>query len=262
MNPKDYHQFTDTLIASLTADERVLGLVAAGSMAGTNHQPDAWSDHDFWIVTVPGAQEHFRTVYDWLPDAAGIVFAMRETGHGLKALYESGHLIEYAVFDPDELTVTRINAYRLLLDRADIAARLDAVRARTVEWSQSQRSDDGWLFGQFLTNLWVGVGRHRRGEKLSGHSFVKNQGIGHLLPLLVKHAPTERADLLDDIDPLRRFSFAFPELGAEINSLLLLETPACALGLLDLADRLLADRLPDYPAVAVAVIRRVIMAGA
>ncbi len=274
MNAREYHAFTEALLRHLAADDRVLGLIACGSMAATysmaainsvaatdsvanrDHAPDEWSDHDFWIVTVPGAQEHFRAVYDWLPDAGRIVFALRETAHGLKILYAGGHLIEYAVFAPDELRVTKANAYRVLLDRERIAARMAEVRARTVEWAASLASDDRWLFGQFITNLWVGVGRHRRGERLSGHDFVKRQAVGHLLPLLVRHGQADRRDMLDDIDPLRRFEFAFPQVGAELNRLLLLETPACAAGLLDLAGRQLRGRLPDYPDEAVAVIRR------
>lgn len=47
MDPNAYNQFTETLVGNLNRDERVLGLVAVGSMAATHHQPDEWSDHDF-----------------------------------------------------------------------------------------------------------------------------------------------------------------------------------------------------------------------
>ncbi|MBN1967597.1 MAG: hypothetical protein JW910_23275, partial [Anaerolineae bacterium] len=151
MTPDQYQTFTATLLANLSADPRVLGLIAAGSMAGTHHQPDQWSDHDFWIVTEPGAQEHFRTIFDWLPHADQIVFTMRETEHGLKLLYADGHFVEYAVFAPEELAVTKINAYKILLDRERIAARVNEVRAATVTWAAERKVDDAFLFGQFIT---------------------------------------------------------------------------------------------------------------
>jgi hypothetical protein len=105
LKPEAYTAFTETLVRSLTADPRVIGLIAAGSMAQTERAPDEWSDHDFWIVTVPGAQDHFRSVHDWLPEATRLVLAFRETAHGVKLLYDQGHLIEYAVFDEAELDV-------------------------------------------------------------------------------------------------------------------------------------------------------------
>ena len=46
MTPEQYDAFTDMIVRNLVADEQVLGLVAAGSMAKMDHQPDEWSDHD------------------------------------------------------------------------------------------------------------------------------------------------------------------------------------------------------------------------
>jgi len=256
VKPEAYAAFTEALVRSLSADPRVIGLVAAGSMAQTDHAPDVWSDHDFWIVTVPGAQEHFRTVYDWLPDSARLVLAFRETAHGLKLLYDTGHLIEYAVFDEAELDVVRINSYRLLLDRANLAARLAAIQTRTMdEATQRAERADSYLFGQFLTNLLVGVGRHARGEHLSGHDFVRRQAVGHLLPLLIKYTPASRPDQLDNLDPLRRFEFAFPALGEQLDAALALHTPSAADALRDIADSALRAHLDDYPAAAVAAVR-------
>lgn len=254
MNRAAYDAFTAALTANLRDDARVLGLIAAGSMADTDHAPDAYSDHDFWIITAPGAQEHFRTTFDWLPGHDRIALAFRETEHGVKVLYEFSHLVEYAVFAREELVVTSLNSYRVLLDRGGIAALAAEVAARTAAQT-TRRADPTFLFGQFITHLWVGVGRHYRGEQLSGHSFVKNLALGDLLALIAAHIPAEHPDRLDNIDPARRFEQAYPALGAEINALLLLETPGAAAGLLVLAERLLRDTLPEYPAEAVRVVR-------
>ncbi|MBN2471455.1 MAG: hypothetical protein JXN59_12085 [Anaerolineae bacterium] len=254
MNRADYDAFTAALIANLRDDPRVLGLIAAGSMANTSHAPDAYSDHDFWIITEPGAQEHFRTVYDWLPECDRIALAFRETQHGVKLLYDFGHLVEYAVFAPEELAVTRLNSTRVLLDQGDISALAAQIVDRTAAEHAARRADPAFLFGQFITHLWVGVGRHYRGEQLSGHAFVKNFALGDLLPLIAAVVPAEHPDRLDNIDPARRFEQAYPALGAEINALLLLAVPEAAAGLLRLADRLLQGALPDYPAEAVQVV--------
>jgi lincosamide nucleotidyltransferase len=261
MNAKDYNRFTDTLVQNLTADDRVIGLVAAGSMANTSHAPDQWSDHDFWVVTVPGVQEHFRTDLCWLPDRDQIVLSFRETEHGLKVLFAGGHMIEFAVADVQEFDVMHINSYRILLDRERIAGRLEAMRARTQAWSASQRSNPTFLFGQFITNLWVGFGRYQRGEQLSAHHFIKFSALTHLLPLLAEYAQAEHPELLDNLDPFRRFEQAFPALGAEINALLLQPAPQAALGLLAVADQHLSASLPGYPETAVTMIRTYLSRG-
>lgn len=58
-----------------------------------------------------------RSTSSWLPHAERIALWFPETPHRCKAVYDDGHLVEYAVFTPDELQVARVNDYRVLLDR-------------------------------------------------------------------------------------------------------------------------------------------------
>lgn len=255
MTPEAFREFTQALRAGLEVDPRVVGLVALGSMAGRSTEPDRWSDHDFFVMTVPGAQESFRTDLSWLPHSERIVFSYRETAHGVKALHDDGHLVEFAVFDLGELAVARVNRYRVLLDRANIESRLAELAATTAKASEA-RADAGWLIGQFLTSLLVAVGRFARGEHASARALVVSQAARPLLVLLARHVPSDRRGVLDDLDPLRRFEFAYPDLGRELDVLLRLETPAAALGLLDLARRELEGRMPGFPSRASEIVRR------
>jgi hypothetical protein len=254
VEPEEYRQFTRELAWRLSEDLRVLGLVAVGSMAEHDYGPDRWSDHDFFVLVQSGEQESFRTNLSWLPRSEEIVFSYRETPHGVKVIYDDAHLIEFAVFDTEELSVARVNRYRVLLDRADVEGRM----AGLAEDRRGvlARSEDVWLFGQFLTNLLVGAARFRRGEQLSGHQFVKSQALGYLLVLLEKHLPSPQRSLLDDLDPSRRFERAYPALGAELHAILTQDSDFCAQLLLRLADRELKTRLPDYPSPAVEAIGR------
>lgn len=277
MNRFTYEQFTRTIIQNLAGDARVLGLIAAGSTAagiatgdGTpSRQPDQWSDHDLLLITIPGEQDTFRLGQFWLPEPDRIVLNFQETEHARNILYDDGHLVEAAVFDPDEMHVMRINAYQVLLDRAnltgslDITQRMTEIKAATDRWTAQHTSTDEYLSGKFLVNLLVGVNRYRRGEVISATAFVKSYSLDHLLPLLVRYgadfedAPPDRA-LIDNLDPLRRFEFAFPKLGALVNALLKQDIPAAATGLLLLAERVLCDQMVDYPRDAVAMVREVV----
>jgi hypothetical protein len=229
----------------------VLGLVALGAPA------DAWSDHDFFAVVRPGAQERFRSDLGWLPDREEIAFSFRETAHGLKVVYRSGHLLEFAVFDPDELPLARVNRYRVLLDRADVADRMARVREATAA---APRPDDRYLVGQFLTNLLVGSGRWRRGERLSGAQLVRQGALGHLLRLVAAHVPPDDPGAPDDLDPFRRFERAWPRLAGEIQTALSAEVPEAARRLLALAVRELGPRT-DLPPEAVAAVEKALASG-
>jgi predicted nucleotidyltransferase len=253
METAEYQRFTEELRRRLAADERVVGLVALGSMATRDYAPDAFSDHDFFVVTRPGEQEHFRKETSWVPEAGKLVLWMRETAHGVKALFESGHLLEFAVFSPEELHLARVNRYRVLLDRGGVEETLAEVARHTA---QQGSPDDGWLLGQFLSQLIIGTGRYARGERLSGHSRVKEEALRHLVRLLARHASAEHKSLLDDLDAVRRFERVFPRLGQELNAALGQETPQAALRMLDLAERELNERLgSSLPTAAFSAVR-------
>lgn len=256
MQLEQYRAFTATLTATLMADPRVVGLIALGSMAEQDYTPDRWSDHDFFVITKPGAQEAFRTDLAWLPDHQRIAFRLREGPHALRVVYDSGHILELVVFDADELNGAYANRYRVLIDRGDMAARMAAVVARTVEGAQQGEDGDEFNLGMFLVNLLVGVGRYYRGERLSGHTYVKVYGQDHLLRLLGKYVPAPQRSLLDNLAPSRRFEQVYPELGAELDAIALLPAPAAADRLLDLAEAALREHMPGFPAGDVAVVRR------
>lgn len=256
MEREAYERFTAELTTRLAADGRVVGLVALGSMAALDYQPDRWSDHDFFVITQPGEQEYFRTDLVWLPRSAEIVFWFRETEHGVKVVYADGHLLEFAVFDTQELALAGANRYRVLLDRGGIEAQMQSIARRTTERSRPTSDDDRHRLGMFLTNVLVGVGRHQRGERLSGIEFIKGYALAHLLTLLQRHVPSADKTVLDNLNPYRRFERVFPGLGVELETILAQDSLAAARGLLTLAERELKPYLPEWPSQAVAAIRR------
>lgn len=158
-------------------------------MARRNREPDRWSDHDFFVITE--AAEELRASTEWLPQRERIAFWFRETPHGCKAIYDDGHLIEYAVFTPEELRVARVNDYRVLLDRERIEERMAEIAA--VREAAPSRE---WLHGMFLSHVLVAAGRARRGE-LPSARFMLIHAMRFLVQLL-GGGP-------DDLDPLRRF---------------------------------------------------------
>jgi hypothetical protein len=246
-----YHQFTRDLRVRLESDPRVLALVALGSMAQVRRAPDEWSDHDFFVITLPGVQEQFRQDVSWLPEAGRIALRVRETAHGLKVLYDDGHVLEFAIFDEQELFLARINDYRVLFERSGgVVQALERIQqqsaARTVDLSRELEL--------FLFHLLLGAARCARGETLSGHRFIKSHALDSLLKLLT-HTGEGDTGRLDNLDPFRRVEQVFPELGARLNRLLLLEPMAAGAEMLTLAENHLRGRMPVYPEQAARIVR-------
>jgi hypothetical protein len=233
MTSDDHRAFTLAILANLEPEADVLGLVGLGSTSGLPPAPDAFSDHDLFVVTRPGAQDRFRDDLGWLPSSQGpVALAFRETPHGVKALLASGHLVEFAAFDPDELALAKVNRYALLLDRAELAPRLARVREATAASAAGAPPDLAWQTGQLLTNLVIGAGRAARGERLSGHQLVRVSALGHLVTLLRAGLPPAAARPLDDLDPFRRLELALPDAARALDEALRLPVTEAAQGLL------------------------------
>lgn len=249
MQTADYERFTDELVARLRADDRVIGLVALGSMAGTDRDPDRWSDHDFWVVTVDGTAEALRSETGWLPRADEIVLAFTETAHGRSAIYDDGHLVEYAVFDDHELEVARANAFRVLLDDADVEARMCAIAARTTAEQAGADPTGADRLGMLLAQLTIGVNRFGRGELLSANELIRGRAARTLVSLLGSFTASAGAHP-DTLDPHRRFEQRYPSLACEIDDALGAATLACAESMLSIARRELSGRVPGATTAA------------
>jgi hypothetical protein len=239
MDDASFRAFTAELTERARADDRVVGLVAVGSTAELDYAPDEWSDHDFLLISRSGEQEGLRRDLRWLPAHERITFSFRETAHGLKVFYDDGHMIEFAVFDVAEIALAGINRYRVLLDRGGVE---DACVARR-DHPRPELSDDH-VFGMVVSSALVAIGRGRRGEALSA-AFLVTWALTYLTRLVARVVPAENASVLDDLDSLRRFERAYPELAAELAESVRLSPPDGALRLLDVLEREVRPRRTD-----------------
>lgn len=239
-----FEAYTRRLVEWAVGRDDVLGIVTLGSTAATTHPPDRYSDHDLFVVTVDGAAQSLRDDVRWLPDADRIALCHADTEHGRGVVYDDGHLVEIAIFELDELHVVRVNAYRVLYDTGCVAERLAALATITTEWAKRLDPDGSARFAGFVEQVIVGVGRHARGERLSANERIRGYGLTHLLGLIQDFVPTERPAAVDNLSPHRRFELAHPELGRRLGDAL--EGPLTELAniLVEIAERLVAPRLP------------------
>ena len=131
-------------------------------------------------------------------------------------MYDDGHLVEIAVFEPGELRVRRVNAFRVLHDTGDVTAWITALASTTTATQAAADPDGTERFAAFVQQMIVGINRNARGEHVSANARVRGQALELLLSLLRDSCAAEPDAAVDNLDPHRRFELAHPEIGRRL----------------------------------------------
>jgi hypothetical protein len=196
----------DAIGAALAKDQDALALIGLGSVGTDLGRLDAYSDLDIFVIVAPGRKERYINDLSWLEVVHPITYAFLNSVHGYKLLFADGVYCELDVFEPQELTATHFPRGRFVWKRPEVDDGLavpqalpPAVEAHTVEW----------LVGEALTNLYVGLGRYRRGEKLSAVRFIQGYAVDRIVELsayLEDEQPAQRDLFIGE----RRYEQRFP----------------------------------------------------
>ena len=167
--------------AQLAGREGTLALLGLGSVGQDMDRLDEFSDLDFFVIVEPGFKQAFIDNLDWLTSIRPLAFSFPNTPDGHKALYDDGVFCEFAVFEPDELPGIAFAPGRVVWSRTGFETGVLEPAPRKAEFGQG---DEEFLLGELLTNLYVGLSRYARGERLSACLFVQNYALSRLISLL------------------------------------------------------------------------------
>ena len=191
---------------SLERSGQALALIGLGSVGLERERLDEFSDLDFFAVVESGCKVRYLENLDWLSSLNPLAYAFKNTADGYKLLFSDGVFCEFAVFEPAELAQAAYAPGRMIWRREDVPA----------SWAAPQRPapamhelDVAWQVGEALTNLYVGLGRFRRGEKLSAQRFIQHYAVDRLLALNGE-LETPQAGLLDPFSHERRCERRYP----------------------------------------------------
>ena len=253
MNSIEYQDFLNELISTLEADPLVFGLVALGSTADAAYR-DRWSDHDFWIITTPGAQSRYLDTLSWLPRADDILITVSHGPSRRTVLYGNRHKVEYAVFDPEEAVHGKIERFQVLIDRQGVGSLAESIRLQThQEHAAALARPD--LLENLCVLLWTAYERWERGERLSAQRYIQFS-LDTFLDLLVAHDGLHKSHTADVLDTRRRLEQIEPELGRELGRIGLLVPAEAGVALIDLAHKELRARAPEAAWEKVSVVKR------
>ena len=248
--------YTDRLRVALESSDEVIGLIAFGSTADSNLR-DEWSDHDFWVITKPGAQDSFVEDLSWLPDAHNIAITVCHGKRGRTVLYHDRHKVEFLVFDMEEAREGKVERYRILIDRDHIAELIESIHQDTLKQPRTRPE----ALENLCVLVWSACERYSRGELLSARQWLDGFAVNQLLTLIsdrdsgtAEESKTVK-DTKDALDPRRRLELRSPGLAAEVLTLLNEPVPKAALRLLDIAERELKSKASTLPWDKVIMVR-------
>lgn len=228
------------------------GLVLLGSSAdAAAHRRDEWSDHDFFMLAKPGAEAAVRDVEAWLPDPERLVLVAREGDIGFAAVYDDGHVFEFAAATAEELAgALATEDVGIPVDDGTAAELIAAAQTRTLAAPDPDPANDARLV---LVKLLIGVGRERRGESLVAGQFVHAWAVNHFVRAVRARIPVD-GSVRDGIDPVRRFERDYPSLGAALREALGAPVEQAARGMFDLLRATLEPGWDAFPSRAADVV--------
>jgi hypothetical protein len=171
----------DAIARSVERSGHGLALFALGSAGLEVGRLDEYSDLDFFVIVEDGHKQQYIENLDWLASIAPIVFEYRNTMDGHKILYQDGVFCEFAVFEKHELERIPFAPGRVIWKRSDIDDAI-ALPARDYSLPAGSTSTE-WLLGEVLSNLYAGMCRFRRGEKLAAASLIQESAVAGLIDL-------------------------------------------------------------------------------
>lgn len=249
-SPHLLQQRLEEIGQSLARRSDGLALLGLGSAGAELTRLDVYSDLDFFAIVQPGSKTHYITDLTWLSEIAPVAYAFQNTADGYKLLFADGIFCEFAVFEPAELAQASFTAVRIIWQTAEFDNRLVTNGERPSSPTTPSPTNE-WLVGEALTNLYVGLGRFRRGEKLSAMRFIQGYAVDRLADL-ASRLEAAQPSLPDPFAPERRIEQRLPQFSQRLPDFLpgYENSPAAARAILSF----LTQHFPVNPAIAAEIL--------
>jgi len=192
----------------LEGNDGALLLLGLGSVGVELDRLDEYSDLDFFVIVKPNYKHRFINQLDWLENVYPLAFSFQNTKDGHKILFKDGIYGEFAVFEENEMKHISYSPGRIVWNHPSYTNK-EIVFPIYQNTTPPQESLD-YAVNEALTNLYVGLCRYARGEKLSAVKFVQGHAVDSILSVL--HLIENEVDYFKDIfSSERRLEKRFPD---------------------------------------------------
>lgn len=191
---------------SVATTPHTLALIGLGSAGQEDSRMDAYSDLDFFLVVENGYKLDFLQNLSWLTDVAQVVYSFKNTADGYKLLYADDVFCEFAVFELNELHHADYAPGKLIWCNANVPSNL----ATPAKSPPEPNTEVAFLLGELLTNIYVGLGRYLRGERVSASYFIQHYAVNRLIELIRATENPSGNSIADPWSAERRFEAHYP----------------------------------------------------
>lgn len=205
----------DAIGASLASSGHGLALLGLGSVGDELQRLDEYSDLDFFAIVQPGFKQSFIDDLAWLERVHPIAFSFQNTSDGHKVLFADGIYAEFAIFVPDELPHIPFHKGRVVWQSSGFDFDVDPVAISYQPPAPPEPHTVEWMTGEILTNLYVGLARFHRGERLSAARLIQVHAIDRLIELS-PHIERSSTATADPFSRERRYEARFPHFAAAL----------------------------------------------
>ncbi|MGR5168638.1 hypothetical protein ACPV5L_15690 [Vibrio astriarenae] len=215
VNPKSLLTRLNRIGEALSHTSQCHALLGLGSVGKETDRLDAYSDIDFFVIAKMGFKQRFIENLDWLSKIGNLGYVFRNTADGYKVLFEEGIFCEFAVFEPQELAEISFSAGRIVWQEEGFDSSTCQPCQKRSE-APAPNPNVEWQIGEALTNLYVGMGRERRGEKLTAMRFIQSYALDRLIDL-VRMQDEATSVSADPFMPDRRIETRFPSFASHLK---------------------------------------------
>lgn len=170
---------------SLAAEPDALALLGLGSVGLELDRLDEYSDLDFFVIVRDGTQAAFLEDLTWLERVAPVAYHFQNNHDAIKLLFADGIFCEFAVLTDRELPGIPFAEGRIVWKRPEVP---EAIGRPQKPLPSPDARTEAWLLGEALTNLYVGLGRYHRGEKLTAARFIQCFAVERVINLAARYS--------------------------------------------------------------------------
>lgn len=202
---------------SLKETEGALLLLGLGSVGVELDRLDEYSDLDFFVIVKPDYKARFIEKLDWLERVHPLAYSFKNTKDGHKVLFEDGIYGEFAVFEEKEMEHISYTPGRIVWNHPSFEN--TGVATPVFQNVNPPQGSIDYGHNEALTNLYVGLSRYARGEKLSAMKFIQSHAIDSVLSVL--HLCEKEVDYFPDVfGNERRVEKRFPRFAETIGDMM------------------------------------------
>jgi lincosamide nucleotidyltransferase B/F len=208
----------DAIGHHLSMIDGALALVALGSIGDERFRLDKYSDLDFFVVVEEDLKETLIDDLSWLSYIHPLVYAFKNTKDGHKFLFADHIYGEFAVFSRAEIDHVTQARGRMIWKHPDYHN--DNLESQKGHIPKLKRDSVEHAANEALTNIYVGLLRYHRGEKLSAQKLIEVHALNQVVSILHLTDDSE-VDVASDLFALdRRVEERYPAFAKRLPAML------------------------------------------